>query len=549
MSQIEVNKIICGDCLEVMKDWPDNAFDGIITDPPYGLGFMGKDWDTFKPGSLSLKVSKAQTAYEKSGKVDDSNPNLKGRKCSPIGSISSEAGSYDFSLDSNKRFQQWFTVWAAECLRIAKPGAIMLCFGGTRTYHRLTCAIEDAGWQIRDCVMWLYGSGFPKSHNISKVIDKHGGKAVGWFGKWLRQWREENNITQKEVAKLFPSKTGGLTGCVANWELGLNMPTCEQFNLICKTFNLPFESIKEAEREILSQNKNWGKRGTVPISGYGEFDTTAPATDLAKLWDGYGTALKPAWEPICVAMKPLDGTFAQNAEKWGVAGLNIDGGRIGTETISQHGRSDSPNRSMSGRNYAEPAGRNWQGRWPANVILDEEAGAMLDEQSGVSKSSGGRIDKKDVSGVSIVPAGQYQKGDPGFGDIGGASRFFYCAKASRAERNAGLEGMPEKRPDDRSDVGKGIWTEKGTAKQTNHHPTVKPLKLMEYLCRLLKPPTEHPILLDPFTGSGTTLMAAVNTGWDYVGIEKEKEYCPIAERRIAWAIEQRQGQQSLFERS
>ena len=338
-----INTVICGDNMEVMKDWPDNCVDTVIVDPPYGLGFMGKEWDTFKQDNVNKTKS-----YKLTYKTDykDGVP-IKRKKAEMVtrDSGARRAGSYDHSR--NAEFQQWFTQWAVEVLRIAKPGAMMLCFGGTRTYHRLTCAIEDAGWQIRDCLMWLYGSGFPKSLDISKAIDKHGGKSIGWFGQWLRQWREENNITQKEIAKLFLSKTGGLTGCVANWELGLNMPTCEQFNLICKTFNLPFKSIEEAKREIATKEKSdifgefteeqKNKFGASSIYGSEIYhnrkenkllDVTNPATDLAKLWNGYGTALKPAWEPIVLAMKPLDGTFAANAEKWSVAGLNIDGGQF-----------------------------------------------------------------------------------------------------------------------------------------------------------------------------------------------------------------------------
>ena len=225
-----------GDVLEVTREYPDNHFDGLFCDPPYGLSFMGKEWDHGVPS---------------------------------------------------------VEVWT-EVLRVLKPGAFGLVFGGTRTWHRLACALEDADFEIRDTLMWIYGSGFPKSYDISKGIDKAGGQAVGWFGEWLRKWRTENDITQKQIAELFPSKTGGLTGCVANWELGFNMPTCEQFNKICKAFNLPLDSLEEAEREVVGRDKNWGKRGSVPLTGYKEFDITAPATPEAKRWQGYGTALKPA---------------------------------------------------------------------------------------------------------------------------------------------------------------------------------------------------------------------------------------------------------------
>ena len=433
---MQVNTIITGDCLEVMKDWPDNSVDAIVTDPPYGLEFMGKGWDKVLP-----------------------NPKI----------------------------------WT-ECLRIAKPGVFLLCFGGTRTYHRITCGLEDASWEIRDCMMWLYGSGFPKSHNISKAIDKAAGA--------------ERKIVGQKWAEKYPNGPGGV---------GFH-----------------------------------GGPGEYTQIGRGPEMETIPATDLAQLWDGYGTALKPAWEPIIIAMKPLDGTFAHNAETHRVAGLNIDGGRIGVDLEKDKSQLRTMNRSkkdekngwgMNQNSADKPQVVQAQGRWPANVILDEEAAAMLDEQSGDKKSGFMAAGTKRL--MSSNPnKNTYGKFNPDtvrndtYGDFGGVSRFFYCAKASRSERNTGLAGMEEKRPDNRTDTGKGIWAEKGTAKQTNHHPTVKPLKLMEYLCTLLKPP-HRGILLDPFCGSGTTLMAACKTGWDYIGIDKEAEYVEITKRRVAWCKKSR----------
>ncbi|KKM20525.1 hypothetical protein LCGC14_1644600 [marine sediment metagenome] len=422
-----VNEIIYGAMPGATKIFPDGYFDAIITDPPYELGFMGKSWDN------------SGVAYN-------------------------------------------INVWR-EVLRIAKPGAIMLCFGGTRTFHRLTCAIEDAGWQIRDCFSWLYGSGFPKSLNISKAIDK----AKGVYKK----------------GEVLPSsrKTHG---------------------------NMDFQM-----KEKTAAN---------------------PQTDLAKLWCGYGTALKPAWEPIIVAMKPLDGTYAQNAEKHGVAGLNIDGGRIGksADDRTEYGVNGIERKTgnVFGKQYGKIQFDGSQGRWPANVILDEEAAAMLDEQSGISR--GGKtynyVGQKEYQVAGFIPNNK-PNSPSNRGDSGGASRFFYCAKASRSERNAGLEGMdaePIKGRDTGQDIRNVPYKQRISPIQ-NHHPTVKPLKLMEYLCRLVKPPSEHPILLDPFCGSGTTLMAAVNTGWDYVGVEKEAEYVEIARRRVMWAKKQRQGQIGLFD--
>ena len=262
-----------GDCLEVLRGMPDNSVDSIVTDPPYGLSFMGKKWDYDVP-----------------------------------------------SVD----------VWA-ECLRVLKPGGHLLAFAGTRTQHRMAVRIEDAGFEIRDMIAWVYGSGFPKSLDVSKAIDKRGGASVAWFGPWFRKWREDNGVTQKQVAALFPSKTGGLTGCVANWELGFNMPTPEQFNLIRDTFGLPFASVEEAEREVVGKGYRVRNESTVQIAGVstGDFDITAPATDAARQWSGWGTALKPALEPITVARKPLIGTVAENVLAHGTGALNIDGCRVG----------------------------------------------------------------------------------------------------------------------------------------------------------------------------------------------------------------------------
>jgi DNA modification methylase len=383
----------------LLKLLPDNCIDSIVTDPPYGLRFTGKRWDYDVP-SVEL--------------------------------------------------------WK-ECLRVAKPGAILLAFAGTRTYHRMVCNIEDAGWEVRDCIMWVYGSGFPKSLDISKAIDK----------------------------------------------------------------------AKGAERE----------------------------------WDGWGTALKPAYEPICVAMKPLDGTFAQNAEKWGVAGLWIDGGRVAIDPIADKSQIRTMNRSqktekngwgMNQNSGDKPQVVSEQGRFPANLIHDgsDEVVGLFPE----SKSIGG-------SG----PASRNWKGDGhtitgscqatgGFGDCGSAARFFYCAKASKAERNMGLEGMDDKilarscqaiaeaKRGNTVDEAGGAFNKARIMK--NNHPTVKPLALMEYLCKLTKTPTGG-IVLDPYFGSGTTGLACIKTRRQFIGIEREAEYAEIAKARIS-VKELKQEQKVLF---
>lgn len=376
-----LNEIIHGDCLEVLVTLEDNSIDSIVTDPPYELGFMNKKWD-------------------------------------------STGIAYNVDL------------WK-ECLRALKPGGHLLAFGGTRTYHRMTCAIEDAGFEIRDCIQWIYGSGFPKSHDISKAIDKKLGTYV--------------------EGKLLPSSR--TTGASATG--------------IATTF-----------RKKTASN---------------------PQSPEAQQWKGWGTALKPANEPIVLARKPLsEKTVAENVLKWGTGGLNIDGCRVGwkDERDRKNGWRASPSNDDKNEYTSFKSGsfgeQNERGRFPANVILDEEAGKLLDEQHK------------------------------------GASRFFYCAKASKKERNMGLEDMPEVISNDGRDktlASGNMPHNRGNVPKKNHHPTVKPIKLMEYLIKLVTPP--EGIVLDPFLGSGTTAIAALNTGRYFIGIEKEKKYVDIAKKRIA----------------
>lgn len=466
-----IDKVHCAECLDFMRDMPDGCVDTIITDPPYGLGFMGKDWDTFKHAEKSQRQGDFYTTRNIGG---DQIRHTKGW------SAASSAGSYDHSR--NREFQAWFTIWAQECLRVAKPGAILMAFGGTRTYHRLACAIEDAGWEIRDCIQWIYGSGFPKSLDISKAIDKAAGVEREVVG--TRRQRANNESSQIKMNA----------------------------------------SIGEVE------------------------NITAPATSLAKLWDGWGTALKPSWEPIIVAMKPLDGTFARNAEKHGVAGLWIDGGRIATGKEKIGSRSTGGFTSKSGiynnDEKFEVKERNYDttgGRFPSNTILsctcegDHEPDCpvrMLDERSGLTQSrpSVAHPTKTNcptgnfVSGTVMTHGGDHN-------DSGGASRFFYCAKSSRAERNAGCEGMEAKVAGAMCGRADGSLSDGKIVMSKNHHPTVKPLALIEYLCKLTKTPTGG-IVLDPFGGSCSTAIAAYETGRHYILIEKEQEYVDIGEKRI-----------------
>ena len=398
-----------GDCLDVMRAMPANSVTAIVTDPPYAL-----------------------TAASRNG-IPRTNDTATPYGRTRLGEKGFMGQTWDGALPSTEIWQ--------EALRVAKPGAMLLAFGGTRTYHRLACAIEDAGWEIRDCLSWCYGVGFPKSLDVSKAIDKAAGEERAPRGAAYR--------------------------------------------------------VPDAQR-TRPHFVQFGEEPDATCS----YQPTAPATDAAKLWDGYGTALKPSHEPIVLAMKPLDGTFAANAQQHGVAGINVDGGRIGSD--ARH----NPSAATNGQ--AAPvltAGRETTGRWPANLILDEEAAAMLDEMSGEQRD-GVAIRHGGVSGgrTSIVRAKPPGTPDLGYGGSGGASRFFYTAKVSAHERTSG-------------------------GRVVNGHPTLKPIALMRWLIRLVTMPTGT-VILDPFMGSGSTGVACAQEKVDFIGIEREAEYIEIARQRL-----------------
>ena len=529
--KLQLNKIYQGDCIEVMKTMPDNSVDTIITDPPYGIGFMGKEWDNFKPSKINEAMARDKRPHTKIASQRRSNT----------------AGTYDFSPKGLNGFQEWMTEVAKELLRVTKPGGTMMIFGGTRTYHRMACAIEDAGWVIKDCIMWLYGSGFPKATDISKQIDRKGGRPTLIYevAKALKEAREKRGITKSQADKIF---CGGTT--LYSWyegrPKGIQLPTSEYMKKIAaewKELEKYVGLTMEAEREIIGHQKtnltvmqNIGKEN---ISG--DVNITKAETPEAKLWNGWKShGLKPAYEPIIVAVKPNEGTYANNAMKWGVSGLNIDGGRIEhnepikktKRTIKGHGTALHFNTKEGGKNWklGDMATPSPKGRFPANIILDEEAAKMLDEQSGEIKSGARKetINKpENWNAVGI----KFEKSFPCNASKGGASRFFYAAKASKSERNLGCEGLEEKKVSDGREKEADNAYQRGKTLRTNTHPTVKPLKLMEYLCTLTKTPTGG-IVLDPFAGSGTTCLAAKKTGRDFIGIEKEEEYVKIAEARI-----------------
>jgi len=404
-------KLLLGDCKEKLKELEDNSIDAIVTDPPYGLSFMGKKWDYDVP-----------------------------------------------SID----------IWK-ECLRVLKPGGYLLSFAGTRTQHRMAVNIEDAGFEIRDMIAWVYGSGFPKSLNIGKAIDKMLGN----------------------------------------------------------------------ERELISVG---GKCGVFAHAGDGrEQDINnyqAVTTKGNSEWEGWGTALKPALEPITVARKPLgEKTVAENCLKWGVGGINIDGCRVGTEGITTNGKGKQDGNTPIVPQSPDFVGETHIGRFPANLIHDGS-----DEVVGLfpQNKSTANVRHNKASENTCMSGKNYERDGYGYSDSGSAARFFYCAKASKRERNIGCEGL-EKKVGVGNFMAEAKWIndprspnggyEAAPSKpQSNSHPTVKPIALMEYLVKLVS--REGQVVLDPFMGSGTTGMACKRLDREFIGIEMMEEYMEIAKARI-----------------
>jgi site-specific DNA-methyltransferase (adenine-specific) len=395
-------KLILGDSVDKLKELDDNSIDSIVTDPPYGLSFMGKKWD------------------------------------------------YDVPSQE---------IWE-ECLRVLKPGGYLLSFAGSRTYHRMAVRIEDAGFEIRDQIMWLYGSGFPKSQNIGKRIDKI-------------QGNEREVVGKSKWANRTPNDVPGLRG------------------------------------------NHYEK----------SHDITLPTSDDAKKWEGWGTALKPAHEPIVMARKPLsEKTVVNNVLEWGTGGINIDDSRISTNDTLGGGATNGSVLAIDGfdrpwmhdeekmKEFSDKMKEKVEyaqtlGRFPANIILDKEAGKILDKQSGVSQTTTktGFTNPKEQDDFF---KGLKNEVTVRHNDKGGASRFFYCPKTSKKDRNEGVD---------------------------NNHPTVKPTDLMLYLIRLVTP--KGGTTLDPFMGSGSSGKAATRGGFDFVGIEREEEYMEIAKARIQYEID------------
>ena len=460
-------KILNSCCIAAMQAMPDNSVDSIVTDPPYELGFMGKAWDA---SGIANNV------------------------------------------------EMW-----REALRVLKPGGHLLAFSGSRTYHRMTCAIEDAGFEVRDQIMWVYGSGFPKSLDVSKAIDKQDAADMRRT-RQLRftEWMRSTGLTSARIDELTGTNMGG------HYTTGASQPAVATRGHLeavrpfivgpvpewveAMVDERTVESLNFKAREITGQKSVGVKNGAAGGSHeYGlkatEVDITAPATDAARQWEGWGTALKPAHEPICVARKPLIGTVAANVLAHGTGALNIDGCRVGDEV-----RFNAPAGNVAGGNSLnmsavgmpqDAEGRTVAGRWPANLIHDGSAEvlAAFPDAKGQQGTTAERQQGALCGAVSAGEPGIEPRNDAGSA-AGSAARFFYCAKASKSDRG------PE-----------------------NVHPTVKPTELMAYLVRLVTP--LGGLVLDPFMGSGSTGKAAMREGFRFIGCELSPEYAAIAEARIS----------------
>lgn len=597
--------VIASECIEAMAAIPDESVDSVVCDPPYGIGFMGHDWD--QPGEEHAAIrSNGKPAVFASGRTLREPHVVGGREQVPPGQRRAvhpkpsgftakhkklgaratdrdrggamEAGRYDLSLTANQRFQAWCEAWAAECLRILKPGGHLLASCGTRTYHRLACGIEDAGFEVRDSLVWLYGSGFPKNYDVAKGIDRAAGATRRVVGEG------------EPVKRMIPGATQNATD---SW-------------------------IKDDGRVF------------VPTE-------TEAATEEAQQWEGWGSALKPSHEPVVVARKPLIGTIVANVLAHGTGAINIADTTLGFTSAADEAESKNKNRHADfgtgrrdnavygedKRDRGEHGNYDAPGRWPPNVLMshtplcalvgvaEADSNGHYPAARGASgygsnghhpESTGGGLkgheglDERHTTGEMVevwdcapgCPVGAlnaqsgdvgggfgYSLGDPeghgiygkgfprgdgrkvGFGDTGGASRFFYVAKSSRSEREVGLRGqvpclvcaeldsrthpMPtDSDPDAEDDC------------RRNPHPTVKPIDLMRWLVRMVTPPGG--VLLDPFLGSGSTGCATVLEGFEFVGIEREdgserpdgttrEEYVRLANARITW-WEQHRGREA-----
>lgn len=469
-------KVYNGDCAEVMTQLESDSVDAIVTDPPYGLAFMGAEWDSF--GGSTGK----ETIDERRKKM---NEYLGANAVVPA--FASSHG-HTPKLSEMHEFQAAMTPIFAEALRVAKPGAHLLCFGGTRTFHRMASAIEDAGWEVRETIMWVYGSGFPKSMDVGKAIDK---------------------------------------------SLG-------------------------ADRKVVGYTRGGDKKGGnyhgASDRGYTiDIPITEATSDEAKQWDGWGTCLKPAWEPIIVARKPLDGTVANNVLTWGTGAINIDACRVAYESDADRD-SARPQGEATSKAAGHLAGGGdfdvkrksfdvvqKEGRFPANLVHDgsEEVVRLFPQSNGQQADVTGNEPSHPADGVCY---GEYN-GRHSFakrGDTGSAARFFNTLRdgeesADRTYADKGSTNFAAKPGMRREPVSadRFFYCAKASKKdrgEGNDHPTVKPNALMRWLVRLVCP--RGGTVMDPFMGSGSTGLACIDEGMDFIGIEREKHYVEIAEKRF-----------------
>ena len=474
--------LLNGNCLDVLKTLKDNSIDSIVTDPPYGLSFMGKKWDYDVPS-----------------------------------------------------VEMW-----SECFRVLKPGGHLLSFSSARTYHRMVVNVEDAGFEIRDQIMWVYGSGFPKSLNIGKAIDKRRGNN-DTIRSWLKSLGDRDELAK--AAQVTPRQIdhyiGENTPCP-------QMLTYERFILICDYFKnypdwsdtmFPKVGKKIGEKTHSRSGGNDYAKVVGSKSNQKIEDINELATDEAKQYEGWGTALKPSHEPIVMARKPIiEKTVANNVMEHGTGAINIDDCRVKLQdgesyTINTWDDDAKPFGGGAGNPFT--GRQETKGRWPANFIHDgsEEVLEGFPDTKPSRKGKPRGTKKKGMFANS-----DFNKVGTEHNDEGTASRFFYCPKANKKERNKGCEGISKK---PRSTANKMMGqsgemkTGSGNDRTTdfhNNHPTVKPIELMKYLCRLVTP--KKGTVLDPFMGSGTTGIAAKLEGFSFVGIELDAEYLEIAKLRI-----------------
>lgn len=485
--------VLHGDCLELLPTLDAESIDAIATDPPYGLEFMGKDWDSFRVDERSARWASRSGSAGEFGQshLGAQLPSYTRRRttstCLTCGkrdafrnphACGDTADWRTIYVDTKpvelRAFQNWVETWAAELYRVAKPGAHLLAFGGTRTYHRLACGIEEAGWEVRDCLVWGYASGFPKSMDVSRQLDRRAG---------VTRELAEDPIAGRTCVDLAAGRPCGGHGDAGRSQSG-------------ETIHHP---------------------------------ATVPTSPEAIAWAGWGTALKPAWEPIILARKPLTGSVAENVLRHGTGALNIDGTRIPVpegDPVTEAVYLDKPT-MIYGGNWPEPPadGRVSMapppgGRWPPNVILTDPIfdGGVEGVIGGGYQSGGGTPQRRNVGEDGRIAYGEgwhgAATGRAPVDTAGSYSRFFLVPKADRLDREPVLAGTLAANGDGRE----------------NHHPTVKPVELMRHLVRLVTPPGG--LVLDPFLGSGTTAIAAENEGFRWLGIERDAEYVAIAEARL-----------------